>query len=96
MLPGRGKYESEQIVASDACWSSTASVSWAPDSSPGDFRLRLSTPEGEETWTFGPGVFGFGRRVRRQGLGFFEFQLRSWFEDHIPDLTERQLVPTRL
>jgi hypothetical protein len=71
-------------------------VSCAPDSSPGDFRLRLSVPEGEETWTLGPGVFGSVDEFAGKGLGFFEVQLRSWFEDYIPDLTERRLVPTRL
>ena len=65
------------------------------DSSPGDFRLRLSTPEGEETWTLGPGLFGSVDEFAGKGLAFFEFQLRSWFEDHIPDPDRAPAGPDR-
>ena len=34
-------------------------------------------------------------RVRREGLSIFEFQMRSWFDDHMRDLAERGLVADR-
>jgi hypothetical protein len=61
----------------------------------GDFRLRLTTPEGEESWTLGPGLFGPVSDFAGQGLSFFEFQMRSWFDDHMRDLAERGLVADR-
>ena len=41
-------------------------------------------------------MFGSLDEFAGKGLAFFEFQPRSWFEDPIPDLTERRLVQTRL
>jgi hypothetical protein len=35
----------------------------------GEFRLRLSTPEGEERWTLGPGLFGSVDEFAGEGLG---------------------------
>lgn len=61
----------------------------------GDFSLRLTTPEGDETWTLGWGEFGPVAEYAGKGLSFFESQMRSWFDDHMYDLRERELVADR-
>jgi hypothetical protein len=68
---------------------------WHDGQLAGDFRLRLTTPEGEESWTLGPGLFGPVAEFAGKRLSFFDFQMRSWFEDHVIDLAERGLVPDR-
>ena len=68
---------------------------WSDGQLAGDFRLRLSTLEGEETWTLGPGLFGSVDEFSGKGLAFFEFQLRSWFEDPIPDPDRAPAGPDR-
>ena len=68
---------------------------WSDGQLASDFRLRLSTPEGEETWTLGPGLFGSVDEFAGKGLAFFEFQLRSLFEDHIPDPDRAPAGPDR-
>jgi hypothetical protein len=68
---------------------------WHDGQLAGDFRLRLTTPEGEESWTLGPGLFGPVSGFAGTGLSFFEFQMHSWFDDHMTDLAERGLVADR-
>jgi hypothetical protein len=68
---------------------------WHDGQLAGDFRLRLTTPEGEESWTLGPGRFGPVGEFAGKGLSVFEFQMRSWFDDHMTDLAERGLVADR-
>jgi hypothetical protein len=68
---------------------------WHDGQLAGDFRLRLTTPEGEESWTLGPGLFGPVSEFAGKGLSVFEFQMRSWFDDHMTDLAERGLVADR-
>jgi hypothetical protein len=53
------------------------------------------TPEGEEIWTLGPGLFGPLQDFAGKGLHFFEFQMRAWFDDHMGALEMRGLVPDR-
>jgi hypothetical protein len=68
---------------------------WPDGQLAGDFRLRLTTPDGDESWTLGPGLFGHVSDFAGKGLAFFEFQMRSWFDDHMRDLAERGLVADR-
>ena len=50
-----------------------------------DYALRFSVPEGEQVWTIGWGVFGPVDEFAGDGLRVFEFQARSWFDDHLYD-----------
>jgi hypothetical protein len=68
---------------------------WHDGQLAGDIRLRLTTPEGDESWTLGAGLFGPVAELAGEGLSFLDFQMRSWFEDHMSDLAERGLVPDR-
>ena len=68
---------------------------WHDGQLAGDFRLRLTTPAGEESWTLGPGLFGPVSEFAGKGLSFFEVQMLTWFDDHMYDLTERRLVADR-
>ena len=43
----------------------------------------------------GPGWFGAVDELAGKGLAFFEFQLRSWLEDHIPDPDQVPAGPDR-
>ena len=51
----------------------------------GDYALRFSIPQGEQVWTLGWGEFGPVSDFAGKGLRTFEFQARSWFNDHIDD-----------
>jgi hypothetical protein len=61
----------------------------------GDLRLRVVTPEGSELWDLGWGNFGPVDAYAGKGMSCFEFQARSWFDDHVFDLAMRNLVPDR-
>ena len=44
----------------------------------------------------GPGLFGpLCRADAGRGLAGFDVQMRSWFDDHVSDLAERELIPDR-
>ena len=59
------------------------------------FRLRMTTPHGEQAWDTGWGSYGSAAPWRGKGLESFEVQMRSSFDDVMSDLAAAGLVPDR-